>query len=223
MIKLIGEYDATREIGVPVTLVDAVEEFADGSVSFPKLEMLLATVVVARVLVPVPLTGTELRFLRRTLGLTGAEFADAIDLSEKSVISRWENDRVRPGGLTEKVIRQFVLNELGIKVPRNAIPAMKIAPRPITEPPCRSPSGWTARQAPGTNAHSITPLPPECTARVGYPEPLNRLERHLSPANQHDRLIHTNWSKSLAWVIDGSGPATSFAILDDIGNVLHPI
>ncbi len=137
---LIREYDATREIGVPVTLLDAVEEFDDGSVRFPNLEMLLATVAVARVLVPIQLTGTEIRFLRRTLGFTGAEFAKAIDLSEKSVVSRWENDRVRPGGFTEKVIRQFVVNELGpqapgVLVPRNAIPAMKIAAWPLTEGP----------------------------------------------------------------------------------------
>jgi len=137
---LIRKYDATAEIGVPVTLVDAVEGFDDGSVRFPNLEMLLATVAVARVLVPVQLTGAELRFLRRALDLTGAGFAEAIDLSGKSVVSRWENGRVRPGGFTEKVIRQFVLNELGpqapgIPVPRNAIPSMRIAARPLTDGP----------------------------------------------------------------------------------------
>ncbi len=137
---LIREYDATREIGVPVRLLDAVEEFDDGSVRFPNLEMLLATVAVARALVPVQLTGTELRFLRRALGFSGAGFAEAIDLSDRSVVSRWENDRVRPGGFTEKVIRQFVVNELGpqapgVPVPRNAIPTMRIAARPLNEAP----------------------------------------------------------------------------------------
>ena len=134
------EYDATSEVGVPVTLIDAVEEREDGSVRFPNLDMLLATVAVARVLEPVQLVGAELRFLRSVLELTGAEFADGIGLSDKSVVSRWENDRVRPGGFTEKVVRQLVLNLLGprapgIPVPENAIPGMKIRPRELADGP----------------------------------------------------------------------------------------
>ena len=133
-----NEYDATRELGVPVTLIDAVEEREDGSVKFTNLDMLLATVAVARVLEPIQLVGAELRFLRSVLGLTGAEFAEAINLSDKSVVSRWENDKVRLGGFTEKVVRQLVLNLLGprapgIAVPENAIPGMKIRPRELAE------------------------------------------------------------------------------------------
>lgn len=134
----IKQYDATVEIGLPVTLVDTVEEYADGSVGIPNLDMLLATVAVARVLAPVQMVGAELRFLRHVLGLTGTEFAQAIDLSDKTVVSRWENDRARPGGYTEKVIRQLVLNLLGRRAPGidigdNAIPGMKIRPRDPAE------------------------------------------------------------------------------------------
>ena len=137
-----NEYDATRELGVPVTLIDAVEEREDGSVRFPNLDMLLATVAVVRVLQPIQLVGTELRFLRSVLELTGAEFAEAIDLSDKSVVSRWENDKVRPGGFTEKVVRQLVLNLLGslapgIEIPENAIPGMKIRPHELAGGPMR--------------------------------------------------------------------------------------
>lgn len=134
------EYDATVEIGLPVTLVDTVEEYADGSVGIPNLDMLLATVAVARVLAPVQMLGAELRFLRHVLDLTGTEFAQAIDLSDKTVVSRWENDRARPGGYTEKVVRQLVLNLLGSRAPGidigdNAIPGMKIRPRDPAEGP----------------------------------------------------------------------------------------
>ena len=137
-----NEYDATRELGVPVTLIDAVEKREDGSVRFPNLDMLLATVAVVRMLEPVQLVGAELRFLRSVLELTGAEFAEAIDLSDKSVVSRWENDKVRLGGFTEKVVRQLVLNLLGprapgIEIPENAIPGMKIRPRELVEGPLR--------------------------------------------------------------------------------------
>ena len=135
-----NKYDATRELGVPVTLIDAVLEREDGSVRFPNLNMLLATVAVARVLEPVQLVGAELRFLRSVLQLTGTEFAEAIDLSDKSVVSRWENDKVRMGGFTERVVRQLVLNLLGpcapgINVGENAIPGMKIRPRDLAEGP----------------------------------------------------------------------------------------
>ena len=134
------QYDATVEIGLPVTLVDTVDEHTDGSVEIPNLDMLLATVAVARVLAPVQMVGAELRFLRHVLDLTGTEFARAIDLSDKTVVSRWENDKVHPGGYTEKVIRQLVLNLLGSRAPgidigENAIPGMKVHPRDPSEGP----------------------------------------------------------------------------------------
>ena len=134
------EYDATLELGIPVTLIDTVEELADGSVEIPNLDMLLASVAVARALAPVQMVGTELRFLRHVLDLTGAGFARAIDLSDKTVVSRWENDRTRPGGYTEKVVRQLVLNllgprALGIEIGENAIPGMRIGPRDPSEGP----------------------------------------------------------------------------------------
>ncbi|MDE0406284.1 MAG: hypothetical protein OXN81_00340 [Alphaproteobacteria bacterium] len=136
------EYDATVELGIPVTLLDAAIEHEDGSVEIPNLDTLLSTLAVARVLDPGQLVGAEIRFLRHVLDLTGSEFAGMIDLSNKSVVSRWENDRVRPGGFTEKVIRQLVLNLLGahapgIEIGTNAIPGMKIRPRAVSEGPMR--------------------------------------------------------------------------------------
>lgn len=129
----IETYDATADLGVPVRLIDAVSEDAEG-IEIPRLETLLASVAVARVLEPLQLAGEEIRFLRHVLDYTGSEFADAIDLSDKTVVSRWENGKTRPGGYTEKVIRQLVLNLLGrhapgITVGENAIPGMKIRPR----------------------------------------------------------------------------------------------
>ena len=126
-------YDATAELGIPVTLIDAVSEDEEGAIEIPDLDMLLATVAVARVLDPARMVGEELRFLRHVLDRTGSEFAEALDLSDKTVVSRWENDRVRPGSYTEKTIRQLVLNLLarrapGVEIGENAIPGMKIRP-----------------------------------------------------------------------------------------------
>lgn len=127
-------YDATDELGVPVTLIDAVSEDEEGTIEIPDLDMLLATVAVTRVLEPARMVGQELRFLRHVLDRTGGEFAEALDLSDKTVVSRWENDKTRPGGFTEKVIRQLVLNLLagrapGVEIGENAVPGMKIRPR----------------------------------------------------------------------------------------------
>ena len=49
---------------------------------------------------------------------------------------------MRPGGYTEKVIRQLILNLLGrhapgIEIGSNAIPGMKIRPRKVSEGPLR--------------------------------------------------------------------------------------
>ena len=134
------EHDASPEIGLPVTLFDAVQEDDDGNLEIPNLDMLLATVAVARVLAPIQLVGAELRFLRHVLHLTGTEFARAIDLSDKTIVSRWENGKSRPGGYTEKIVRQLILNMLserapGIEIPDNAIPGMKIRQREASEGP----------------------------------------------------------------------------------------
>ena len=134
------EHDATPEIGLPVTLFDTVQEDDEGNLEIPNLDTLLATVAVARMLAPVQLVGAELRFLRHVLHMTGTEFAAAIDLSDKTVVSRWENGKTRPGGYTEKVIRQLILNKLGrrapgIEIPDNAIPGMRIRQREASEGP----------------------------------------------------------------------------------------
>ena len=136
------EYDATVELGILVTPIDAAIEHEDGSVEIPNLDTLLSTLAVARALDPGQLAGAEIRFLRHALDLTGSEFAEALDRSDKSVVSRRENDRARPGGFTEKVIRQLVLNLLGPRAPgieigSNAVPGMKIRPREVSEGPMR--------------------------------------------------------------------------------------
>ena len=139
-MELKHEYDASTELGLPVTLIDAVTEHDDGSIEIPNIEVLLASVAVTRALIPIQMVGSELRFIRHVLNLTGTEFADAIGLSEKSVVSRWENDKTRAGGYTEKVIRQLILNLLGdratgIDVDRYAIPSMRIRVRDVKEGP----------------------------------------------------------------------------------------
>jgi DNA-binding transcriptional regulator YiaG len=152
------EHDATTEIGIPVTLFDTVREDDDGNLEIPNLDMLLTTVAVARALTPIQLVGAELRFFRHVLHLTGAEFARAIDLSDKTVVSRWENGKTRPGCYTEKIIRQLILNVLGhrapgIEIPENAIPGMKIRQREASEGPL--PMAFAFKSRSGSEGQSI--------------------------------------------------------------------
>ena len=165
-MQLKHEYDATIEMGIPITLIDTVIEHDDGSIEIPNLNMLLATVAVARVLTPVQMVGAELRFLRHVLQLTGTGFADAIGLSDKSVVSRWENDKTRVGGFTDKIIRQLVLNLLGdcapgIDIEQNSIPGMQILMRETAAGPL--PMAFCLKKQKESKDHSQT-----CFADAAY-------------------------------------------------------
>ena len=53
-----------------------------------------------------PLTGAEIRFLRKRLGIKSSEFAKIIGVSSEQV-SRWENGRNQPEESADKLIRVF--------------------------------------------------------------------------------------------------------------------
>lgn len=167
-------YDATAVLGLPVTLIDAVSKDADGTIEIPRLNALLASVAVARALAPEQLVGAELRFLRHVLDYTGSAFAAAIDLSNKSVVSRWENGKARPGNYTEKAIRQLVLNLLGPRAPgvdigANPIPGMKIRPRDEALPMTFA---WRRRRlAEGRRPVCYVPVPPPVASEPASDRP----------------------------------------------------
>ena len=58
---------------------------------------------------PYALTGPEIRFLRKYLGMNGADFASLLH-SDKTVLSRWENDQVDVGSKSDLLIRAIVCN-----------------------------------------------------------------------------------------------------------------
>ena len=58
---------------------------------------------------PYALTGAEIRFLRKYLGMNGADFASLLH-SDKTVLSRWENDQVDVGSKSDLLIRAIVCN-----------------------------------------------------------------------------------------------------------------
>ena len=138
MSEVLQEYDATAEIGLPVTLVDTVrveiDEDGDEVIHIPQQKELIAALAMNIALDPMGLSGTELRFLREAIDMTGKDFAEAIDCSPE-VLSRWENEKQPMGGYVEKVIRQLVCEEVknaapGVSYDPGAIPRLKIKQRP---------------------------------------------------------------------------------------------
>lgn len=146
-------------MGIPVIIENAVVEYtdADGEKSYaiPDEPQLIASMAVARALMPKKLTGKEIRFMRKAMGLTQKEFADKMEI-DPATASRWESDGQALGGFAEKVLRYLVcttlterapgvvfdpkmIADLKIIVARNAAAAEKEEPLTFVRTPTRIP------------------------------------------------------------------------------------
>ena len=104
------EYDAAGLPGVILRGVDVSRCPACGHEQVhgprePALHQALARAVVAK---PGRLTGPEIRFLRKHLGLSGQDFADVMG-SDPSTISRWENGKEPMNKHADRLLRLMVL------------------------------------------------------------------------------------------------------------------
>jgi transcriptional regulator with XRE-family HTH domain len=98
--------------GIKVRLINCVIRETCGacgeaSIEIPDLDGLAKAVAMTRALVPIRLTGKEVRFMRLALDMTGREFAEAMDLTPETV-SRWENGGRGVGGMSEKLLRHNI-------------------------------------------------------------------------------------------------------------------
>ena len=105
----------------PVVLINAAEEHSDAAgnvlgVSVPNLEGLAAAVAVARAFLPVELTGAEVRFMRKVIGMSAKDFAEALKLDPAS-LSRWENNKQTLGGWAESQVRLATVAILAQRMP----------------------------------------------------------------------------------------------------------
>ena len=75
----------------------------------PNLDGLLRTVAVAIVTSRLPLTGAEVRYLRKYLGMSGEQFARILH-TDKSTLSKWETGAVNIGSKSDLLIRAVALN-----------------------------------------------------------------------------------------------------------------
>ncbi len=76
------------------------------SADIPAVKSLMVVIARAVVKKPAPLSGPEIRFLRKRLGKKSAVFGKIIGVTEEQV-SRWENDKNSPEESADKLIRVF--------------------------------------------------------------------------------------------------------------------
>ena len=67
----------------------------------------------AVIITPGPLSGKEIRFLRKSLSLKGREFANLIGVT-RTTISRWENGETSPDTSNERLIRLTYATKVGL-------------------------------------------------------------------------------------------------------------
>ena len=106
----------------PVVLINAAEEELDEKtgervgISVPDLEGLVAALAVARALHPIQLHGSEVRFIRKALGMSARDMASALTL-DPATFSRWENGKQPVGEWADKQVRTFAVLLLRDRVP----------------------------------------------------------------------------------------------------------
>src|SRR6185312_11976411 len=101
----------------PIVLLDAAEEVTHPrtgkvlGIAVPNAEEMAAAVALALCFMPVRLTGAEVRFIRRVLGMTGQELAAAVEMTPET-LSRWEHGKRAVGGWADKAIRMAAVLQL---------------------------------------------------------------------------------------------------------------
>jgi transcriptional regulator with XRE-family HTH domain len=76
-----------------------------------KINKLMQVIASALVLKPSQLTGKEIRFLRKYIGLTGEQFGGKLGLTKEHV-SRIENEKHPVGAQTDRLIRYLAISAI---------------------------------------------------------------------------------------------------------------
>jgi len=114
-----GEVAVQREnydyssCGLPVTLVDVqvrtCPSCGEKGAAIPRIEELHRAIAIAVSQKTARLSGDEVRFLRKFLGWSGADFARHIGV-QPEVVSRWEKGRELIGAANDRLLRLLVAN-----------------------------------------------------------------------------------------------------------------
>jgi putative transcriptional regulator len=74
----------------------------------PHMTELFRVIAMAMIAKPQSLTGTEVRYLRKYAGMNGEQFARMLH-TDKTTLSKWENDAINIGSKTDLLIRAIAL------------------------------------------------------------------------------------------------------------------
>ena len=129
----------------PIVLLNAAEEITHPKtgkvlgVAVPDAEELAAAVALALCFMPTRLTGAEVRFIRRVMGMTGQELAAAVEM-DPATLSRWEHGKQEVGGWADKAVRMAAVLCLQDRAPGSslrpeAIVSLRLTPRPTNYHP----------------------------------------------------------------------------------------
>jgi DNA-binding transcriptional regulator YiaG len=122
-----------HEFGFPVTLFNAALEekcpSCGDSITIPDYEGLAAAVAMCRIAHPFKLSGSDIRFVRNTMGSKSKDVAEYLSVAPETY-SRWESDRpISPA--SERVFRMLAYASLkeranGVKCDASTLATMKI-------------------------------------------------------------------------------------------------
>lgn len=111
----------TRELGVPIVIFNSVarnvcKHCGEVTHTIQHPERLVAAAAVGRCKIDDKLSGSEIRFLRKAMGMPSKALAESLNVTPET-FSRWENDKapISPGA--EKMLRLSVCIRLGSSAP----------------------------------------------------------------------------------------------------------
>lgn len=106
MTKSRGDYEYESLPGITLVGVDVYRcsECGEEEISIPRIEELHRTIAKQLVRKPGRLAPAEIRFLRKTLGWSGVDFAKHFGVAPETV-SRWESGKKPIGPVSERLLR----------------------------------------------------------------------------------------------------------------------
>ncbi len=117
----------------------------------PKIEQLHRAIALAVVSKRPRLTAHEVRFLRKYLGWSGADFAKHMGVTPESV-SRWENEREQMSPVADRLLRLMVVTRAPVsEYPLDSLAELEVA---------------TSRASSKTSGSDESPVPHDGSQRV---------------------------------------------------------
>lgn len=84
------------------------------NVVIPDLPGLIAAAALSRVKMPFKLSGRDIKFLRKAMGMSAKDLGELLEVTQETM-SRWENDKLPIGPTNEKLLRLIVVLKLESK------------------------------------------------------------------------------------------------------------